>query len=137
MRYPAPQSNCTSSAANTRHTKKRYIEGDITASERPRWEANFEAVPEALTGEEKDAFLKELTGVSLSSDAFFPFRDSIDHASKVGTGGAVILSTSGGLRLFVFYLGVAGDKFRFYCCCWYLLKCHSFFMARAAAVVGN
>lgn len=61
----------------------RYIEGDITASEKVAWESNFEAPPDALTKEEKDAFLAELTGVSLSSDAFFPFRDSIDHASKV------------------------------------------------------
>lgn len=61
----------------------RYIEGDITTSERVRWEANFDEVPDTLTTEEKDAFLAELTGVSLSSDAFFPFRDSIDHASKV------------------------------------------------------
>lgn len=29
-------------------------------------------------------FNDRLTGVSISSDAFFPFRDSIDHASKVG-----------------------------------------------------
>lgn len=62
---------------------RRYIEGDITASERVAWEANFEAPPDTLTKEEKEAFLAELTGVSLSSDAFFPFRDSIDHASKV------------------------------------------------------
>ena len=41
-------------------------------------------MPEALTAEEKDEFLKTSTGVSLSSDAFFPFRDSIDHASKLG-----------------------------------------------------
>lgn len=62
----------------------RYIEGDITASERVAWESNFETPPDdALTTEEKEAFLAELTGVSLSSDAFFPFRDSIDHASKV------------------------------------------------------
>lgn len=60
----------------------RYIEGDITPSERVAWESNFETVPEALTAEDKDAFLSELKGVSLSSDAFFPFRDSIDHASK-------------------------------------------------------
>ncbi|CAB1119232.1 unnamed protein product [Ectocarpus sp. CCAP 1310/34] len=66
------------------NARVRYIEGDITASERPAWESNFEAKPEALTAEEKDAFLAELSGVSLSSDAFFPFRDSIDHASKVG-----------------------------------------------------
>ena len=28
--------------------------------------------------------MKKATGVTISSDAFFPFRDSIDHASKVG-----------------------------------------------------
>lgn len=50
------------------------------------WESNFETAPDALTTEEKNAFLAELTGVSLSSDAFFPFRDSIDHASKVPVG---------------------------------------------------
>lgn len=74
--YPAPK-NLTEKRRND-----RYIEGDITASERVAWEANFEAKPEALTAEEKDTFLAELSGVSLSSDAFFPFRDSIDHASK-------------------------------------------------------
>ena len=30
------------------------------------------------------AFMGAFTGVSLSSDAFFPFRDNIDHASKYG-----------------------------------------------------
>lgn len=67
----------------TTFAKKRYIEGDITASERVAWEANFDVTPDPLTAQEKDAFLGELSGVSLSSDAFFPFRDSIDHASKV------------------------------------------------------
>ena len=62
----------------------RYIEGDITVSERPLWEANFEEIPSPLTTEEKSSFLKTLSGVSISSDAFFPFRDSIDHASKYG-----------------------------------------------------
>ncbi|CAM9349607.1 unnamed protein product [Chrysoparadoxa australica] len=66
------------------NARVRYIEGDITASERPAWENNFEVVPEVLTEEEKAETLSKLTGVSLSSDAFFPFRDSIDHASKVG-----------------------------------------------------
>ena len=28
--------------------------------------------------------MKAASGVTVSSDAFFPFRDSIDHASKVG-----------------------------------------------------
>ena len=66
------------------NARVRYIEGDITMSERPVWEANFEEVPTPLTDEEKSAFLKTLSGVSISSDAFFPFRDNIDHASKYG-----------------------------------------------------
>jgi phosphoribosylaminoimidazolecarboxamide formyltransferase/IMP cyclohydrolase len=66
------------------NARVRYIEGDFTAEERIRWAAQFSEVPEPLTEEEKNAFLKEATGVCLSSDAFFPFRDSIDHASKLG-----------------------------------------------------
>ena len=66
------------------NARVRYIEGDFTDEERARWETQFDAVPEPLTSEEKDAFMKEASGVTISSDAFFPFRDSIDHASKVG-----------------------------------------------------
>ncbi len=66
------------------NARVRYIEGDITAEERLRWEPQFEEVPEPLSEDDKHAFLKTLTGVSLSSDAFFPFRDGIDHASKYG-----------------------------------------------------
>jgi phosphoribosylaminoimidazolecarboxamide formyltransferase/IMP cyclohydrolase len=62
----------------------RYIEGDITSAEMPRWLANFKETPEPLTEDEKLSFLATLSGVSISSDAFFPFRDSIDHASKYG-----------------------------------------------------
>ena len=50
----------------------------------PIWLSNFESVPEMLSETEKSEFLATLKGVSISSDAFFPFRDSIDHASKVG-----------------------------------------------------
>eukprot|EP00640_Fibrocapsa_japonica_P000619 CAMPEP_0113937034 /NCGR_PEP_ID=MMETSP1339-20121228/3737_1 /TAXON_ID=94617 /ORGANISM="Fibrocapsa japonica" /LENGTH=614 /DNA_ID=CAMNT_0000939647 /DNA_START=97 /DNA_END=1941 /DNA_ORIENTATION=- /assembly_acc=CAM_ASM_000762 len=66
------------------NARVRYIEGDLTDSERPVFEANFEEVPVPLTEEEKKEWLATLGDVSLSSDAFFPFRDSIDHASKVG-----------------------------------------------------
>eukprot|EP00970_Alexandrium_tamarense_P009995 scaffold1976_cov187-Alexandrium_tamarense.AAC.24 len=66
------------------NARVRYIEGDFTAEERTRWESQFETIPEPLTQEEKDDFMKQATGVTISSDAFFPFRDSIDHASKVG-----------------------------------------------------
>lgn len=66
------------------NARVRYIEGDFTREEKLRWEALFEVVPEPLTEEEKVDFMKQSSGVSLSSDAFFPFRDSIDHASKLG-----------------------------------------------------
>ena len=66
------------------NARVRYIEGDITKAEYAQWIQNFKEPPEALTSEEKETFLSTLSGVSLSSDAFFPFRDSIDHASKYG-----------------------------------------------------
>ena len=66
------------------NARVRYIEGDFTEEEKVRWLEQFATAPEPLTEEEKAAFMKEATGISISSDAFFPFRDSIDHASKVG-----------------------------------------------------
>jgi phosphoribosylaminoimidazolecarboxamide formyltransferase/IMP cyclohydrolase len=66
------------------NARVRYIEGDMDAIERVQWEKNFDAAPESLTENERSEFLKTLDGVAISSDAFFPFRDSIDHASKLG-----------------------------------------------------
>ena len=66
------------------NARVRYIEGDFTKEERVRWEAQFSEVPEPLTEEEKDAFMATASEVTISSDAFFPFRDSIDFASKMG-----------------------------------------------------
>lgn len=66
------------------NARVRYIEGDFTPEEKIRWEAQFDVIPEPLTAEEKDAFMSAASGVTISSDAFFPFRDSIDHASKHG-----------------------------------------------------
>lgn len=66
------------------NARVRYIEGDFTAEELVRWQAQFATKPEPFTEAEKEAFMKKSTGVSISSDAFFPFRDSIDHASKLG-----------------------------------------------------
>ena len=37
-----------------------------------------------LTAAEKREWLDQLQGVALGSDAFFPFRDSIDRASQSG-----------------------------------------------------
>lgn len=40
--------------------------------------------PSAFTDEERKQWLTELSGVSISSDAFFPFRDNIDRARQSG-----------------------------------------------------
>ena len=61
-----------------------YLQDDITPAELKAWEANFREVPERLTTEQKRAWLDDLKGVALSSDAFFPFRDNIDRAQRSG-----------------------------------------------------
>ena len=66
------------------NARVRYIEGDMTEVERPGFEAMFESIPEPLSAAEKLEYMNNFTGVSMSSDAFFPFRDNIDHASKFG-----------------------------------------------------
>lgn len=48
------------------------------------WEQFFAEKPELLTREEKRAWLDTMTGVSLGSDAFFPFGDNIERARKSG-----------------------------------------------------
>ena len=61
-----------------------YLQDDITPAELKAWEANYREVPERLTAEQKRAWLDDLKGVALSSDAFFPFRDNIDRAQRSG-----------------------------------------------------
>ena len=48
------------------------------------WKRVFTEKPPVFTKEEKDAWLAQVKGVALGSDAFFPFRDGIDAAAKVG-----------------------------------------------------
>ena len=48
------------------------------------WQRVFTRKPEALTKEEKRAWLDTMEGVTLGSDAFFPFSDNIDRAYKSG-----------------------------------------------------
>ncbi len=78
------------------NARVRYIEGDMTGPERKAWLAGLESDPGDLTREEKADWLAGLDGVSLSSDAFFPFRDNIDQASKRGV--RYIVVTGGSTR---------------------------------------
>lgn len=48
------------------------------------WEQFFKTKPEPLTREEKKEWLAGLSGVSLGSDAFFPFGDNIERAKRSG-----------------------------------------------------
>ena len=62
----------------------RYIEGDFTPIEKRHWDQLFTEPIEPLTEIEKQEYLSNLQNVALASDAFFPFRDNIDHCSKRG-----------------------------------------------------
>ena len=48
------------------------------------WQDCFTRQPEPLTREERKAYLSEVTGVALGSDAFFPFGDNIVRAHRSG-----------------------------------------------------
>lgn len=48
------------------------------------WENIFKEKPPVFTREEKRAWLDKLTGVSLGSDAFFPFGDNVERAHRSG-----------------------------------------------------
>ncbi len=47
-----------------------------------KWEKIFKVKPEIFTKEEKEAWINQFDGISIGSDAFFPFSDNIDRARK-------------------------------------------------------
>lgn len=60
------------------------------------WQRYFFKRPEPLTDAEAKAFLETVRGVSLGSDAFFPFSDNIERAKKSGV--AYIAEPGGSIR---------------------------------------
>lgn len=62
----------------------QYLRDDVTEPEKAGWKEVFSEIPEQLTKAEKRAWLDQLDEVVLGSDAFFPFRDSIDRAAMTG-----------------------------------------------------
>ncbi|XP_022349364.1 bifunctional purine biosynthesis protein PURH isoform X4 [Enhydra lutris kenyoni] len=72
----------------------QYVTGTIGEDEDLiKWKALFEEVPELLTEAEKKEWVDKLSEVSLSSDAFFPFRDNVDRAKRSGV--AYVAAPSG------------------------------------------
>ena len=60
------------------------------------WQNYFKVKPEAFTREEKVSYLSKIKGVTLASDAFFPFYDNIDRASKSGV--SYVVQPGGSVR---------------------------------------
>jgi phosphoribosylaminoimidazolecarboxamide formyltransferase/IMP cyclohydrolase len=74
----------------------RYIEGDLTRFEQQALRAALDAPLDPLRDDERSEWLRRMSGVSLVSDGFIPFRDNIDHASKHGV--AFIAEPGGSTR---------------------------------------
>ena len=60
------------------------------------WEQFFTVKPEPITREEKADYLRQVQGVSLGSDAFFPFGDNIERAHRSGV--SYIAQPGGSIR---------------------------------------
>ncbi len=60
------------------------------------WQKFFKVRPERFTREEKDAYLASISGVTLASDAFFPFNDNIEKAAKSGV--SYVVEPGGSIR---------------------------------------
>lgn len=61
-----------------------FFYDDLTPAEEAAWRAAFAVAPRRLTREERAEWLASVRDVALSSDAYFPFRDSIDRAQRSG-----------------------------------------------------
>jgi phosphoribosylaminoimidazolecarboxamide formyltransferase / IMP cyclohydrolase len=64
----------------------QFLQPEVTAAEKDAWNEIFTEVPTQLSAAERREWLDTLHGVTLGSDAFFPFRDSIDRAAMSGVG---------------------------------------------------
>ena len=60
------------------------------------WQKYFKTQPEPLTAEQAREYLDTITGVSVGSDAFFPFSDNIERARKSGV--SYIAEPGGSIR---------------------------------------
>ena len=60
------------------------------------WQTIFKTKPEVLTQEEKAAWIAQLSGVTVGSDAFFPFGDNVERAHKSGV--QYIVQPGGSIR---------------------------------------
>ena len=84
-----------------RPDRDNVIDGYINQNEEDvcadgNWQKYFTEQPAPFTREEQVAYLSTLSGVSLGSDAFFPFSDNIERAKKSGV--SYIAEPGGSIR---------------------------------------
>lgn len=84
-----------------RPERDNIIDGYINRNEEDvcadgNWQKYFTSRPEPLTDEEIKAYLSSISGVSLGSDAFFPFADNIERARRSGV--SYIAEPGGSIR---------------------------------------
>ena len=60
------------------------------------WQDIFKVKPEILTAEEKTAWIAQMSGLTVGSDAFFPFGDNVERARKSGV--LYIVQPGGSIR---------------------------------------
>ena len=60
------------------------------------WQATFKVRPEPLTAQEKKDWIATQQGVTVGSDAFFPFGDNVERARKSGV--SYIVQPGGSIR---------------------------------------
>jgi len=74
-----------------------YISEDwLDVLDEGAWQLYFTEKPAPLTREEKRAWLNQVTGVALGSDAFFPFGDNIERAHRSGV--SYVCEAGGSIR---------------------------------------
>ena len=74
----------------------QYLLPQLTPAEEAVWQTSFSKRPLRLTPTEKRIWLDQFSGVTLGSDAFFPFRDSIDRARQSGV--SYVVQPGGSIR---------------------------------------
>ncbi len=84
-----------------RPDRDNVIDGYINQNEEDvcadgNWQKYFTKQPQPFTMAEQRAYLDTITGVSLGSDAFFPFDDNIERAKKSGV--SYIAEPGGSIR---------------------------------------
>ncbi len=75
---------------------EQYLSEDPEIDVLENWQDYFSSRPEPFTKEEKKKYLESIKGISLASDAFFPFSDNIERAFRSGV--SFISEPGGSLR---------------------------------------